>query len=151
MRNYKKGELEFFIRKLTLPEIEPYLREKWDEGYLAFSCKEEIYTGKEDLIEFIRGRFDNGYLMEIGLWRKKDSGYEEINIERIQGLFRLHYFKLTIPPQKANCFYREVRIPARKNSIFGRFLDNFSGLEIIYPSYRIHIFMTIPSYSGGIR
>lgn len=125
--------------------------EDWDDGYLAFSSsevrKKDMNTPIEKLSEKVDGIIEgaSGYLMEIDLWRKKDSTLEEIYIERNEKGFFMEKWMLFQKKEDHiegfRCYYREIDALINERSILKR--DDISTVEVVVPEVRLHIFITV--------
>lgn len=158
-RHFNDGCIEYSVTS-KIPV--GFFLEGWDDGYVAFSNKEfrleEIkkkLDGKSlSAIENInvKGVIEGaeGFLMEIGLWRKSDDGsYAEISIEREDVGFLVQEWKLSKVKSDRSmlCYYREVETKPRGNSIFKD--SSIKSIEVIVPENRLHFFLTVKGDNNG--
>lgn len=147
---FEKGVLAYEASITAVDEVRKISLKGWDDGYLAFSNTERRLREVDiELGSLLDGNFEGllaveGYLMEIGLWRRLENIYEEVSVEREDaGFFRQWWKleKLSNGDKRGNCFYREVNTLPRPNSIFKE--TGLRSLEVIVQDCRLHFFMTV--------
>jgi len=138
----------------TPPEIN---LSDWDDGFLAFSKEElrlkDVKGSNYGLKRLLTTRNpipgQEGYLMEVDLWRARDGTCEEVSIEQDYGVFFTQKWIL-FPELKEGidgmrCFYRFSETMPRSLSIkHGLFSESELGtIEVIVPEKRLHFYITV--------
>lgn len=151
---WQKGFLRMSVTTLSPDKLRSdYLSDNahWHDGYVAFSTIELRLkeVGLPKFREWLEGWSDGttgrpeGFLMEAGLWRSDNDGFEEVAVEREGDLFQVRSWRITIKNRNGaiDCYYRPARTFVRSN------LKVFTGLlpsmEVVAPEHRLHIFVTI--------
>jgi len=123
----------------------------WEDGYLAFSNKELRLNDVNLRLDELDGRLNNkisgveGYLMEAGLWRKKDNLVEEVFAERRETIFFVERWALLLNGAYVTgqdgwqCFWRNADVFTINKGIFGR----LGAVEVIAPDLRLNVFLSL--------
>ena len=148
---FKPGRLEWRTETMTAAYLqEQYLNDPWDDGFLAFSQKEQRLSegGVAFLNSCLIGKADacggpEGYLMEAGLWRTRGDQQEELSLERQGDDFFIQYWRLTkdADDASADCYWRTAQTFVRGN-LTGLFPGRLASIEVVVPSHRLRLYLT---------
>lgn len=121
----------------------------WSDGYLAFSNVEHRLDDTFraiDIGSLLSGRYkNNGYVMEVGLWREDDETSEEIYIEREDNGFHTQRWILYKQSQHSghdSCYYRLVDTLWKKHIKTFEKTQAPSAYEVVVSEKRLHFFLT---------
>lgn len=123
----------------------------WDDGYFAFSnCEKRLdeIRSKTSFHNLIAGNHSlqdiHGYLIEIDLWRNRNSIFEEISIERDDNCFLYQKWSLGLQAcddDGIKCYFRTMKTMFRENTKL--FKDHeIESIEVVVPEKRLHFFIT---------
>ncbi len=171
--DYTANHVESLEESMMDVKISSWILGTWDDGYIAFSNTERRLAAViHDLPSMLlipdqRVAGDQGYWMEIALWRpatrlrelaQESGGWqgfqpsinEELVLEREDDGFYMQYWKLDRDPGRAdhNCCFRDIRVfprAARKAlAEEGPFFaeGELGATEVILLDKRLHFFLS---------
>lgn len=144
---YRQGHFSFISREIPVQDDSFPDPAGWDDGFVAYSSREERlgqFLKNNAVLSCGHVSQEDGYIMEVNLWKEQGTVLEEVCVERLDGSLLEQKWTLEMDPspEKANCYFRETEAVFREGIKDKIFSGTLTCVEVIQPDTRMHVFMS---------
>ncbi len=144
---YRQGHFSFISREIPVQDYSFPDPANWDDGFVAFSSREErlgVFLKNNAVLSCAHVSPQDGYIMEVNLWKKQGNMLEEVCVERLDDsvLEQKWTLEMEPSPEQTNCYFQETEAIFREGTKDKIFSGNLKCVEVIQPDTRMHVFMS---------